>query len=161
MESLEERRLLNPAFVGTLLMRAAFGHSKGSKRALPYVYSYLVPPLLLHRETRERLPSSVATTLISWAERNGDLLAPLPRRIAELAPSTREALLLMTSHGMANLAESSGVLPAVAEETIVDFEKKTSSTEVSDCLRRAYFVGRWLSVAGTIPTVLTALGVRL
>ena len=161
MATLEERRLLNPAFVGTLLLRAAIGHVNEVQRPLPYVHTYLIPPLLLHRETRERLPQSVVTTLVTWVERNSDLLMLLPRRIAELAPTTRDALLFITATKAATLGTAGEVEPLIDQRCLVKFEKETPSPEVSDCLRRAHFVGRWLGSAGSIPTVLTALGVQL
>ena len=80
--SLEERRLLNPAYCGLLVAAAAVGHEREVHRGLPYIYAYLVLPLVLHPETRERLPNSVATKLVTWTERNSELVAGIPRRMA-------------------------------------------------------------------------------
>src|SRR5438552_2048142 len=101
--SLENRRLLNPAFTGLMLVRAAQGFFREAKVGFPYIYSYLILPLVLHPETRERLPQTVITRLPSWAERNDELLALLPRRLANLAPATREAIFLMSTTGLIRL----------------------------------------------------------
>jgi hypothetical protein len=159
--SLESRRLLNPGFTGALLVRAAHGFKKEAGTALPFIYAHLVLPLVLHPETRERLPNSVVTKLLTWTERNGDVIAPLPNRIVELAHATREAVFLITTTGMANLGDAGEIDPALAEKALASFAKSSGSNEVLECFNKANFVGRWLGTSGTIPTVLTVLGVNL
>jgi hypothetical protein len=159
--SLEGRRLLNPAFTGIVLLRAAQGYSKESEADFPFIYSYLVLPLVLHPETRERLPQSIVTKLLAWTERNGDLVAQLPRRVTELANATRQGLFAVSTTGLATLGASGQIKPVLSQKTQSAFERLLGSAEVIDCLKKANFVGRWLATAGTAPTVLTALGVRL
>jgi hypothetical protein len=159
--SLEDRRLLNPAFAGLLVVRASQGFSKQSGGGLPFVYAYLVLPLVLHSETRERLPHAIVTKLLSWAERNGDLVALLPRRVVELGPATREGLFVVLTAGLSNLGLVGQIEPAIDEKSLIGFERNSTSAEVAECVKKAYFVGRWLATSGTVPTVLTALGVRL
>jgi hypothetical protein len=159
--SLENRRLLNPGFGGALLIRAAHGFKKESKCAFPFIYAHLVLPLVLHPETRERLPSSIVTKLLSWTERNGDVIAPLSNRIVELAQATREALFLITTTGLANLGDTGEIDPVLADKMLANFARSSNSNEVLDCSNKAYFVGRWLGTSGTVPTVLTVLGVNL
>jgi hypothetical protein len=159
--SLEDRRLLNPAFAGALVLRTSQGFRKEAKRGLPFIYAYLVLPLVLHPETRQRLPHAVVTKLPSWAERNSDLVAPLPHRIGELAPATREGLFVISSAGLAELGVGGSIEPALNEKTLTDFEKHAGASEVADCVKKAGFVGRWLATSGTVPTVLTILGIRL
>jgi hypothetical protein len=144
-----------------VLLRAVQGFAKEAKADFPFVYSYLVLPLVLHPETRERLPQTIVTRLIAWTERNGDLVAMLPRRIAELAPATREGLFAISTNGLAALSASAEVKSTINQKTQAAFDKQLGSVEVFECLKKANFVGRWLATAGTAPTVLTALGVRL
>ena len=159
--SLEGRRLLNPAFTGTVLLRAAQGFVKEAKSDLPFVYSYLVLPFVLHLETRERLPQTIVTKLVTWAERNGDLVAILPRRVSELAEATREGIFAVSTNGLAALGPTGQIRPAFNLKNQAAFDKQIGSAEVIDCLKKANFVGRWFATAGSAPTVLTALGVRL
>ena len=159
--SLEERRLLNPAFGGVLLVRTAYGYVKEASSGLPFVYAYLVLPLLLSPETRERLPQTVVTKLVSWTERNSDVVAPIPNRVRELSSATRDALFLISSAGVIALGRVAGIQPTLPEREIIRFERASGSQEVRECIHKAYFLGRWLATAGTIPTVMTALGVRL
>jgi hypothetical protein len=161
--SLEDRRLLNPAFCGALLAASAAGHVKdGEGAGLPYVYAYLVLPLILHPETRARLPTTVATKLVTWAERNGEFVAQLPRRLIELATATREGLLLAGLAGAVTLGDRAELLPGLSTKALTGYEKQPTTTpEVAECLKRALFLGRWLAGSGTQATVLAALGVRL
>jgi hypothetical protein len=159
--SLENRRLLNPAFAGLVLIRAINGFFREAKIGFPYIYSYLILPLVLHPETRERLPQAIVTRLPSWAERNSELTALLPRRVADLAPATREALFLATTTGLITLGKSAELMSTVTEKVLTGFEKNSSSGEVGACLHKANFVGRWLATSGTSATVLTVLGVQI
>jgi hypothetical protein len=159
--SLESRRLLNPAFVGGLVVRASQGFQRESKNGLPYIYAYLILPLVMHPETRARLPNAIVTRLPTWAERNGDLTALVSRRVGDLAPATKEGIFLATSTGLAAIDNDGKIVPVLAERSLVDFEKNSVSNEVTACFRKASFVGRWFATSGTVSTVMTVLGVEL
>ncbi|HET6247354.1 MAG TPA: three component ABC system middle component [Tepidisphaeraceae bacterium] len=159
--SLENRRLLNPAFTGGLLVRAAYGYRREAHTDLPYIYAYLILPLVLHTQTRERLPNAVVTRLPTWAERNGDLTALISKRAGEFALATRDAIFLITTTGLAGLDDRAKIIPLLPERKLLNFEKGTISPEVTACFHKANFVGRWLATSGTVPTVMTVLGVQL
>jgi hypothetical protein len=133
MESLEGRRLLNPAFTGVLLLRAAQGFVKEAESDLPFIYSYLVLPLVLHPETRERLPQAIVTRLATWAERNGDLVTILPRRVGELAQATREGIFAISTNGLVTLGGKGELRPAITQKIQVAFERQIGSAEVIEC----------------------------
>lgn len=159
--SLENRRLLNPAFSGLLIVRAVQGFCREAKSAFPYIYSYLILPFVLHPETRERLPHAVVTRLPSWIERNSEVTTLFPRRVGDLAPATREALFLTATTGLITLEGSTGLTPTTTDRLLLKFEKESSSAEVASCVHKAHFVGRWLASSGTTSTVLTVLGVQI
>ena len=159
--NLEGRRLLNPAFCAAILARAVNGFSKDGGGAFPFLYSYLVLPLVLHPETRERLPTTIATRLITWTERNAGLMTQYPRRMADLAPASRDGLKMGTMTGLIGFNEMGAIVPGSANRSQSDYEKTSGSAEVLQCLKKSTFVGRWLVEAGTVPTVLVALGIRL
>ena len=129
---------------------------------MPHLYSYLVPPLVLHPETRDRLPTAITTKLIPWAERNGDVLAGFPRRLADLSPATREALFVLATSSLVGLETAGNITPSTGSlKPLQSYEKQAGSIEVVECLRKSYFIGRWLSISGTMATVLSILGVAL
>ena len=159
--SLENRRLLNPAFSGLLIIRAAQGFHREANGALPYIYSYLVLPLVLHTETRDRLPQAIVTRLPTWAERNGDVTTLFPRRVADLAPATREAIFLAATSGLITLGRSAAITSNMGDRLLINFERESASAEVASCIHKALFVGRWPATSGTVSTVLTILGVQI
>lgn len=89
------------------------------------------------------------------------ITALLPRRVADLAPATREALFLAATTELITFSKSAEITSGVAEKALLNFEKNSASTEVGACLNRANFVGRWLATSGTSATVLTVLGVQI
>jgi Family of unknown function (DUF6521) len=157
----ENRRLLNPAFAGALIVRASQGFEREAKGGMPYVYAYLILPLVLHPETRERLPNAIVTRLPTWAERNGDLIPSVSRRAGDFAPATKDGIFLVTTTGLATINDKGRIAPTTKEKGFVEFEKVSASHEVASCFHKAQFVGRWLATSGTAPTVMTVLGVEL
>jgi hypothetical protein len=160
--SLEDRRLLNPAFCGVLSASTAAGHQREVGRALPFIYAYLVLPLVLHPETRERLPTSVATKLVTWTERNSDLVAQIPRRVADLASASRAGLLFAGVGGAITFGQAATISSTDSGSAALQYGRAASSTpEIRDAQHRAVFLGRWFSGSGTQATVLAALGILL
>jgi hypothetical protein len=156
----EVLRLLNPAFTGLVITSAASGFSELAKEGLPFAYCYLVLPLVLHAETRTRLPVTMATKLVTWTERNGDLVARFGDRVMELRPYTSKGILAATTGGLASMSLEAALFPT-APKAVADFSRQSGSPEVVEILKRAAFTGKWFAAAGTPATVLTALGVQL
>jgi Family of unknown function (DUF6521) len=157
---LEERRLLNPAFCGQLIWRAARGHFSGDTGPLSFEQAFLVLPLVLNGELRRSLPRDTRTSMAVWLESE-----PLRRRWVAvgarlLVPFTRDALLFAGIHGFIALE---GARVRAVEQGWTKVESKAtsnSSDEVEECARRAEFVGKWMAQTGSAPTVFALLGVR-
>lgn len=159
--SREDFRLLNPAFLAAILTRASHGYAKEASCKMPYVFAFLIPPMVLHLDVREKLPSSIVTRLISWGERNGDELSLFPRTVASTTPATKEGILFGVMSGMLELADKGTIHPNLKESYLVAYEKNCGSSEVSEIMRKSYFVGRWLASSGLPTTVLTSMGVTI
>jgi len=157
--SREERALLNPGFCANLLWHAARGYAGASDSALSFEESFLVLPLVLHRETREALPRDTRTSLAAWIEDN-----PLARgRIASRAPLlvsfTKEGLTFGGVHGFI-LLDGGRLYAKTTWKIAVNRALRESSDEVRGCAKRADFVGKWFAQTGSAPTVLALIGVR-
>lgn len=157
----ENLRLLNPAFVGLVIAKVASGFAKETGSALPFVYAFVATPLVLHAETRDRLPSSIVTRLVPWTERNADLMTLFPRRVADVAPTARRGLLLALSTSMLRLRPKGEIEAILGESKIAKYAENSGSSEIQAILAKATFVGRWLSSSGLPSTVLTTLGIAL
>ena len=120
--------------------------------------SFLVLPLVLHKQTRDELPQKADAAFVGWVAGHGPLLAGLPDRALRLAPFTREALLLMMQQGFL-VAQGGGIVrgskrlksAAIADRTTEDTDEARSAAEM---------VGRWFARQGQTGLVMQALGVK-
>lgn len=157
--STEERSLLNPGFCSMLLWHAAQGYASERSVPMAIALSFLVLPFVLHRETRESLPTNIRTSLPTWLAEHPIVRTRLGERAVTLRAFTKESLIFGGSHGLLALAQD-GVRGNADMKKRVNAALKATSDEVRDCAKRAEFLGRWLEKAGGPETVMTLLGVR-
>jgi len=145
--------MLNPALITAILASAADGYRKESGRALPWPLAFIIAPLVLHRATRQALPSSTRTHLATWTSRNPVLRAGFPPRAQGLVQPIREGLRFGLSHGVLTL-EDDGLHGRIRTP-----RKFQMPDELAEILRRAGFAGRWLAKIDNTATVFAVLGV--
>lgn len=155
----EERALLNPSFCAVLLWHAAGAHSSSSGETLRFETAFLVPPLVLHRETREALPNAVTTPLAAWLEGHPLARSRVPELARTLVPFTKEALTFGGAHGFLDL-RAGRVATTPGWKNKVAAILRASGAEVRECARRSEFVGRWFARTGDASTVMALMGVR-
>lgn len=155
----EEKSLLNPAFCTNLLWQAAREYARIGSGALSFEESFLILPIVLHRETREALPHSTRTSLTVWLDQNPLARGRVESRARQLVPFTKEALTFGGIHGLLRLEvgklHANNTFRSVVDQVLVQ-----SSDEVRDCAKRAGFLGRWFAQTGSAATVFALIGVR-
>lgn len=157
--SQEERVLLNPSFCSILLWHAAYGFFTEKNGALSFEESFLILPFVLHRETRENLPRTIATSLPVWLEKNSLARSKIISRARLLVPFTKEALLFGGLHGLIHF--DNGKLYAIMKwQKNMNNMLRSASDEVRECAKRSEFTGRWLAQSGSAATTLAIIGVR-
>lgn len=156
----EERGLLTPSFCALLLWHAARGHLSNSGASLTFKMSFLILPVVLHRETRESLPKAITTSLAVWLDRNPLASSRIADRARLLVPFTKEALSFGGLHGLLIISGST-IAASLDWRRKVSATLKTSSDEVRTCAKRAEFLGRWFAKSGSPETVMALIGVRL
>src|SRR5260370_27416109 len=95
---IEEANLFNPAFCATLLAKAIDEFEKKAHRSFPLSLTFLLLPVVLHRGTREALPHSTITSLLSWVQNNREQLIDFAIRVQRLRGITREGLMFGIQH---------------------------------------------------------------
>ena len=158
----EEQRLLNPSFCALLLWNAATGFATEKSRygrLMPLEEAFLVLSMVLHKETRDALPRSPATSLAVWASENPLARATVADRARVLVPFTKEALLFGGLHDLFEFPPHSVAANADWKGKISSILTQTSD-EVRFCVKRAAFLGRWFARSGNAETVLSIIGVR-
>ena len=100
-----EANLFNPAYCALLLRHAVEGHHKTALRGLDYAAAFMVLPVVLHKATRELLPGTISTKLHFWAQRHHEVRIGFAKRMQDMVPVTKEALLFGMQHEVLKLNE--------------------------------------------------------
>lgn len=154
-KSIEVQRLLNPAFCGQVILHFLKKYQQYSESGTPYPLVFLILPIILHAETRTKIPSVSKSKFHSWLMQNQSILIDLPERIKQLVPITKQSILLLSYYD--SIQFSNGQI------MIKKFNPKTSSSDwldIQDCFKKSENLGKWLVKAGTITTIYSLLGVK-
>lgn len=157
----ETLRLLNPAFLATLIGHAATGYAEHRDQGLPFALCFIVPPLVLHKDTRLVLPRSITSKLPDWAHRNSDKLAFLPEHARELQLAVRSAILIGVHFDILHFDDEARMCASSQFNLKTVHDELKKSDEIIEIMKKSHFVGRWLSVSGNQPTVLSILGIGI
>lgn len=143
---------LNPALVAVIAAAAARDYEReASGRLMPWPMAFVVAPLVLHRPTRQVLPTSTRTHLTNWVAEHPALVAGLAARSSSLAPAVREGLRFGLRHHMLTIEQGclKGTIP-----------KSRTDGELADLIKAASLIGRWTAKSDNHSTVFALLGVR-
>ncbi len=151
----EVAHLVNPAFTGLLLREFASNYARASKNTPELLLAFLALPLVVHRPTRRRLPSSTITKHHVWLEENPDLRVGFVARCQAASPHVRESIVFSVACGWIEL------IPTASFQAKKRSLKSgwRSLGENSDHLKAAGFVGRWFAGAGSTASLYAHWGV--
>ena len=150
---------LNPAYCGWLLREAAEGYVGEKPAGMPFPLAFLVLPLVLHRATRETLPKSTVTTLHAWLQARPEARLGFASRARQLAPVTREAIVLAGSLDRLGFGDG-GTLLATGKLGKGKAALLERSSTMKASVQKAKLVGKWFAEAGEPATVFHMWGVR-
>jgi hypothetical protein len=147
--------LLNPALMAVITAAAASGYERETQAAMPWPLSFVIAPMVLHRGTREALPSRLSTHLGVWVSRQPVLRAGLPLRAQALVGPVREGIRFGLRYGLLETGPAGGVRQAVTRLRPPD------AGDLRAILAKATFAGRWVSSSEEPATVFALLGVTV
>lgn len=150
--------LLNPAFCGLLIALAVYEYSTKTKSGSPYVFPFIMLPLILHKPTRDKLPRSIATQFITWISKpaNASVKLDFPERSRNLAPYVKESLIFSLQHGIIQITDA-GLINT--PKPIFPPKLSTTTSEFKECISKAKFCGRWFGTIKNFKTSMVLLGV--
>lgn len=148
--------LLNPAFCGRIIYTTIKQYNSDTKKSMPFPLVYLILPLVLHKNTREKISSR--TKLLVWVQQNPELLINYAQRAKELVMITNEALEFLLQTGVILLNEEAEL--EISPETKGLSKNKFVDSEIKECLTKSEHVGRWFANTGKVETIFIGLGVR-
>ena len=83
--------LFNPAFCGEIIRIVANSYNKHTINKFPFAFSFIVLPILLHKQTREKMPRTIRTYFFAWVEENDSLFFDFSKRTKSMVKYTKEA----------------------------------------------------------------------
>lgn len=147
--------LLNPAFCAGILYRSILSYKKECQRDFPFVLSYLVLPIVLHKETRQKIKTT--THMQVWIQRNQELLIGYAKRSKSLVPITSEAIEFLLQNATISFNGDGIVITHPLKESKF---KNISDEEMKECFKKADAVGKWFARNGTVENIYQSWGVR-
>lgn len=142
--------LLNPAFCGEVLRRTADAYNKSTNTNFPFAFAFLVLPILLHKDTRDRMPKTTRSYLFAWVEDNEDLFYNFSIRARQMVPFTKESILFLLQNDLIELDDKSQII--VTAKKIKRYSGDDLE-EVNDILKKSEMLGKWLSHNSSINSV--------
>ena len=138
----EVANLLNPAFCGEVLRHAIKRHNVIAERPFPYTLAFLVLPIVLHKRTRERIPTGTPKPLHVWLQEQQDVRVGLPKRAKQLVPITKESLAFLLQLKAITVDQNAALsLPRIPRRRV----EGQDSGEIADCYQKAEILGRWFA----------------
>ncbi|MFO1523776.1 MAG: three component ABC system middle component [Kiritimatiellia bacterium] len=154
----EEANLLNPAFGCIVLSAATHGYQSIEGRGMAYPLAYTILPLILHRITRDALPSTARTPMAIWLQEHSDAKVQFFERVLALKPHTRESILFGANQKWLGLVRSTLVFSGA--ENAIDRALRRLDDEAKECVGKARIVGKWFATVGTTETSMHLWGIR-
>ncbi|MFJ2915355.1 three component ABC system middle component [Streptomyces sp. NPDC087228] len=139
--------MFNPALITCLLASTINGYSGGrSSEGMPWMLSYIAAPLVLHRSTREALPTGArarTSHLGAWVQEHPLLRAGFPSRAQALVTPVRAGLRFGLRHQVLGLTDD-------RLQTRLRWQRpQLQHPELDDIINCARNAGRWLSSVDT------------
>lgn len=146
--------LLNPALIATIIAVAASQYESRDGSPMPFELSFLVAPLVLHRDTRTALPVRVDSHLATWVTAHEVLAAGFGARAKALVEPVREGLRFGLRSGAIEL-DGGNITGHIRSRT------PARIGDIGEIVRKASFVGRWFTQIESSATAFALLGVEV
>lgn len=146
--------LLNPALVATVIATAADQYERNAAQPMPFELSFLLTPLVLHRDTRLSLPQRTNSHLTKWVSSHGVLAAGFGARAKSLVEPTREGLRFGVRGGAIEI-------DGVSLTAHMTLNRPALIGDIADVVKKSGFVGRWFTKLDSPATAFALLGVTV
>jgi len=151
--------LLNPAFCGEVIRRTICGYnSDNENEKIPFSLLSLILPIVLHKDTRERMPLRSSTYFHSWVEANEYLFIDFASRAKQLQPYSKESIMFLLNCNSIRITDKGTI------EIVEPYRKRTprglAIDEVKQILIKAELLGRWFRLTGNQQTIYMFLKIK-
>lgn len=142
--------LLNPAFCGEVIRRTADTYNKATNTNFPFAFIFIVLPIILHKDTRDRMPKTTRSYLFAWVEDNEDLFYNFSIRARQMVPFAKESILFLLQNNLIEIDDKGQII--VLTKRIKRFSGDDLE-EVNSILAKSEMLGKWLSNNSSINSV--------
>lgn len=156
----EEANLLNPAFCSHILAAAVLGYLEESDQDMPYFLSLLVMPLILYKPTRSALPRDTRSYFINWIQDNQIAKTYIHQHILSLRNHTQESFLFGIQYSLISLSNEGQLSTSISKSKLNSIIKHLAG-EAKECIKKAFFLGKWFAKTGEPHFIYTLLGIKL
>jgi len=153
----EVANLLNPAFLAVLIRDAVKEYQKEGGDPMSYSLPFIILPIVLHRPTRERLPSTTRTAMHTWLEKTPEVRIGFTSRAQRLSSFVREAILFGLQRDIYQIDDSGDLADTNSRLGTLPGPK---TADHKQCRKQAKFLGRWFAKLSDPETIYTMWGGR-
>ena len=156
----ERANLFNPAFCGALIYEFVKTFEKERAEGVPLTYIPVALSMVLHENTRDRLPGSSVSSFLEWVQRNEDLLISFDIRTSNLVPIVKEALRFLLQNDAIRIGTGHLIVLGDKNAHFTAPFLRNTTNEISDIVKKTKFMSRWFVKSGSEISILSTLGVR-
>lgn len=142
--------LFNPAFCGEIIRIVANNYNKNTSIKFPFAFTFLVLPILLHKETRERMPRTTRSYFFVWVEENDYLFFDFSKRTKSMVKYTKEALIFSLAYKRIAISEQGEIITST--DKAKQFEGEDFE-EYNEIVKRAEMLGKWLATTSDVKSI--------
>jgi len=151
----EIANLLNPAFCASIIYSVIFEYQKTREHPMPYVLSYLILPIILHKKTRDRINSRINMTM--WIQKYPDVLVDFPQRAKSLVLFSNESVEYLLQEKIICLDNFGvNIIKTLSKSSM----EKSLDKEILECYNKAEHLGRWFANMKAEENIYAAWGVK-
>ncbi|WNY25461.1 three component ABC system middle component [Methanolapillus millepedarum] len=157
----EEANLFNPPFLSILCYESIKNYNEETKLNSPFILPFLIIPFILHKKTRDRLPSTTRTQFTTWMvnETNSSLKIDYNSRANAFVPYVKEAIIYSCNTNLIQFSrEGNFEIRTKLSKDI--YSNEIFTEDALECIKKASFCGKWFARSGDINTIMLFLGVR-
>lgn len=142
--------LFNPAFCGEVIRVAIQAYNANSKKQFSFALSFLILPILLHKETRDRLPRSTRTHLFVWIQENENLFLDFSKRSSSLVKFTKESLTFLIAYKCLQIMDDGSLVAVTSKTKPIG---KEFYEEYNHIMAKAQMLGKWLATTSDVKSI--------
>ena len=142
--------LFNPAFCGEIKRIVANSYNKHTNTKFPFAFSFIVLPILLHKQTRLKMPRTTRTYFFAWVEENDSLFYDFSIRTKSMVKYTKEALSFLLAYKRIELTEYGHI---VTQEVRVKQINNNDHQEYNEIVKKAEMLGKWLATTSEVKSI--------